>query len=389
MTNRAPFLIVLCLAVLLPSMRPLSAQSSSALINEALDKIVTIKIADKTPLPQVMESITRDSGVPIEADPSIWELLPWGDQTSVAATFEQITLREALEALARKLGLTFVLRDQSVQIRPMPALRRLGRRATVQEIAVLDLLASTPAQAQGGADSVNQLLQLIDTRLQEAKSPFAIENRAFDATTGQAQVPLSRNFTLAEALESIHRSTGATWYPWGDSIIVSTKEDQVRAQLARAVDARFNGVELSQVLSELSRQAGVPFAIEPGAVQQVAPELRTVRLVLDNTTIQQALESIAGFTGLGYVVNAEGVYIWNRASGGLGGQQQGRDPLLGLIELDKGMQVILPQSAVPADIQEYLRAKVQRRVQELRKQMVDEGFVPATRPATEPAGDDL
>src|SRR6266545_2427984 len=119
-----------CLALLLISSIAVTAQNSSGLISEALDKQFNFIIAAKTPLPQIMKSIADQTGVRIEATPDVWDLLPWGEQTAIAAKIENQTLRQALEAMSRKIGLTFEVRDEAVELRPMPALKRIGRRAT-------------------------------------------------------------------------------------------------------------------------------------------------------------------------------------------------------------------------------------------------------------------
>ena len=61
----------------------------------------------------------------------------------------------------------------------------------------------------------------------------------------------------------------------------------------KTISTRYNGVDVAQVLMELSRYAGVPFNVEPGALQRIPPEFRTVRLILENATIQQILENLA------------------------------------------------------------------------------------------------
>src|SRR5438045_367845 len=90
------------------------AQTSSALINEALDKQVKLEL--NTVLPQAMQTIATQTGVRVEADRAVWDLLPWGEQTNISAKIENQTLREALEAITRKLGLTFVLKDEAVEL---------------------------------------------------------------------------------------------------------------------------------------------------------------------------------------------------------------------------------------------------------------------------------
>jgi type II secretory pathway component GspD/PulD (secretin) len=170
--------------------------------------------------------------------------------------------------------------------------------------------------------------------------------------------------------------------------VIVSKEDQVRTQLAKTITVRYGGVDVTQVLAELSHRSGVPFTIEPGAVQSIPPEFRTVRLIFDNTSIQQALDNLAGFTGLGYVVNEKGVYIWNQSASPTG--PAARDPVIALIPVDGGLQAVLTQSQVPPDVREYLKSRTQREIEKLRQQMKKEGFKPAqptTSPATKPSED--
>ena len=369
--------------LLLPIAR--ATQDSSALISEALDKPINLDLPGNTPLPQVIDAITRDTGVPLTVSPDVYELLPWGEQTGITAKIQNQTLREALAVITRRLGLTFELTDQSVELRPMPALRRLGRRATLPELEVLDLLARTPAGLKVERPTVNALLEAVDEKLETEKAPFAVENRAFDGKAGQAQVPVARNATMSDALESIHHATGATWYPWGKTLVIRPKEEQVRAQLQKTINTRYNKTDLGQVLTELSARAGVPFAIEPGAVQRVPPDYRNVTLILDNATIQQALESIAAVTGLAYTVDVDGVKLSLPQSAAAAGGPA-REPIFGILPLDNGMQVLVPASKVPADLREYLDKQVERKFQTIREQMQEEGFKPSTQPAaTQPA----
>src|SRR5258707_3910784 len=172
-------LLVLVLAA--PSF---SSQDSSALINEALDKVVTLQVDGV--LPQAVKKMTDQTAVPIVVDQQAYDLLPWGEQTNVKASIQDKTLRDALAAICQKLGLTFEVGPQAVKLEPMPALARLGRRATVQELEALDLLSRTPV-GQGSADTVSKLVEAVDPRLSETKSHFAVEFRPADtASTGTA-----------------------------------------------------------------------------------------------------------------------------------------------------------------------------------------------------------
>lgn len=364
-----------------------AGQSTSALLNEALDKQVNLKL--DTNLPLAMRQIADETGVRIEAGPAVWDLLPWGEQTRITATIQGKTLRESLRAITQKLGLRFELRENAVVIRPVPALARLGRRSTVQELALLDVLSSTPfrleAAAGGtGRPTLRQVVEAVDAQLLTLKTEFVVENRAPQSPNGggvqEALVPVGRGATLADALEAIGVTTNITWYPWGKSVVVLPKEDQIRSVLQKPITVRYDGVDVSQVLLELSKTTGVDFAIEPGAVQRIIPEFRTIRLIVDNASVQQVLENLAASTGLGYVVTDKSVYIWNNSPipGAMPVPQQsggpGRTSLL--IPLGDGRQIVVPESEIPEDLKAYLKSKKAEEIQRLREQMKRDGFVP-------------
>ncbi len=369
------------LLALLVATATAQAQNLSALMSEALDKQVRLDLA--SPLPAAMEKIGSDTGVKIQADPAVWDLLPWGEQTNLTAHIENQTLRQALAGITQKLGLTFEVKDQYVELKPTPPLRRLGRRATVGELHALDLLASTPITFKTDRPTVKQLVAAVDAKLQEIDPKgLAVEYRSGDTVLADQPVFVARNGTLADALEALSNNTRATWYPWGKSIVIVPKEDQIRNQLGKTVTVRYSGVDVSQVLTELSQAAGVDFNIEAGAIQKIPPDFRKINLLLENASVRQALENLSGFTGLGYVVNEKGVYIWNQSADAPAAGA--RDPILGSIPLE-GMTIFVPTSAVPPDVRDFIKYKTQTQIEAIRQKMKDEGFKPSTQPATQPA----
>src|SRR4051794_18880341 len=89
--TRYPALLLLlaaALAVLLWRwpVKALAAPNTSALIAEALDHQFAIELND--PLQDAMDKIGGQTGVTIKPDPVIWDLLPWGEQTTVTAKFK-------------------------------------------------------------------------------------------------------------------------------------------------------------------------------------------------------------------------------------------------------------------------------------------------------------
>ena len=58
-------------------------------------------------LPVVLKHIEDKTGVRITPFDDLYDLLPWGEQTNLHISFEQKTLRVALTAISRKLGLVW------------------------------------------------------------------------------------------------------------------------------------------------------------------------------------------------------------------------------------------------------------------------------------------
>lgn len=361
-----------------------AAQDRSAAMNQTLDQ--PVKIQFDSVLPEAMNVITRSTGVRVEAEQAVWDILPWGQQTNVNARIENQTLRQALDAITRKLGLTYVIRDDFVELQPSPALRRIGRRATIDELQLLDLMTSKPFDRKADRATVRQIVDSIDSKLAELKTPFDIEYRPGDAGDPDKAVFIPRAATLADALDSIAKETELSWYPDGKSVVVLPKEQLVRRQLARSVTMRFAGEDVAQVLNELSQRAGVRFEYESGAIQRIPRETRNIQLMLDNSSINQVLDSVCAFTGLGYMITPRGVYIWFDAYD----RQTGpRDRAIGMMTLpDSGIQIFIMESQVPPDMRQYINLRRETELGKIRQLMKEQGFRPTTAPnsdANQPA----
>ena len=365
--------------------------STSALINQALDKNVNLQIDGV--LPTVLKTIEDQTGVRITPTNDVYDLLPWGEQTNIKAKIENQTLRAALSAITHKLGLYWELGQFEVIVKPMPALARLGRRATVAELAALDLLTNTPLGEHKEQMTVQELVNAIDQKLSAIKSPaLSVQIRSGDPDDPQAgtiklDTPMNirRDATIAEAMQDMTRQSNATWYPWGKDIVIVPKQQQIRLQLDKTITARYTGQDISKVLDSLSQKAGVPFQVEPGAYQRVPPDYRSIKMDLDNASIRQVLDDIRGFTGLDYVVKPDGIYVWNQNPNPTPNVRGGNDPVIATIEADGGLSVFLRESDLPPDVVEYLKHKKEEEVARLRKRMKDENFTPTTQPATQTA----
>lgn len=377
-----------CIAMAAALVAPLdaSAQESpagaSALISEALSQPVQMEL--NTTLPQAMKTIAEKTGVRLEADRAVWEALPWGDQTRISVKAQNQTLGAALGAMTRKLGLEYAIAPNAVTLRPAAALRRLGRRATADELGALDLLTSTPFKAAKPRQSLLELVDAVDQQLLQAKSAYAVEFRAGAANSQDQPLAVPRNATLADALDTLARETPLTWYPWGQNIVIVPKQDQIRNQLQKTITVRYNNADVGQVLSELSQYSGVDFDVEPGAVQRIPAAARVLQLTLENRSVRQALEDISGFTGLNYDVTESGVVISNpRPTFAAAAPASPADPVVAMVQAGPGMQLMLRESQLPADVRQYVRARTQAYVEQLRDEMRRRNFQP--EPATQPA----
>jgi hypothetical protein len=358
------------------------AQDSSALINKALDEKVKL-VLDK-PLPEAMKIITEQTGVRLKENPVVWDLLPWGRETSIQLKAENVTLREALQLMAARVGLVIQLRGEFVEFEPSPALARLGQRASRDELRALDILASQPANLGTDRPTIKQLLEAVDLKLSQVQDiSLAIENRIVDVVKQDRAVFVPRNATLMEALEAIPKETRGTWYPWGKNVVIVAKEDRTRQLLAKPLNMRggAGGLDVMQVILDISTRTGVPIELQPGVIQALPADARTLRgadgrpPVLENVPAQQILDIVAATTGISFAVQDDKVVASASAAG-----SAVRERSIGILQLDDHLQVLLPASQVPADVQEYIRQKTAKEIARLRQKMEAEGFKGTTRP---------
>ena len=257
------------------------------------------------------------------------------------------------------------------------------RRATPQELQGLAELATTDLPEIKGVPTVRSVLAAVDTKL-EALAPYAIEDRLL-AELRDHPLDVPRGASLMDAMELLVKQTPGTWYPWGKYLVVVTKPTLVSDHLSKTMTVRYTNTDIAQVLEDIRRHSGVDFKIEPGAVERVPPEFRNIKVFWENISVEQALESLKGLTGLQYEVTDAGVTISNSLPPAAA--TAGADPVVAMMTLDNGMQVMLRRSELPADVQAYLKHRTEKEVENLRRMMKQEGFQPDTAaPATQPTG---
>ncbi len=265
-----------------------------ALILEALDQPTDLNVQD-VPIRQALDKLGAETGIPIQLAPGCLSLLPYGSQTKLTATIQKRPLRESLTALLRPLGLEFVPDRRAVAIQPTAPLARIGRRATWEELATLEKLSSQPMTPE--------LFSSLRLQFQDGTG---------DAVTNGTRLAQSVSGVghglAARVLERACDACGWTWYPEGQVLVILSKTRQVERQLNRRVSVKYVQALLPEALADLANRADVLLRFDPGVLSSLPPQIgERFSLSMENATVRQALEVIAGETGLNYVVEPDGV----------------------------------------------------------------------------------
>ncbi len=370
------------------------ARVSDATINRLLDEPAALTIANR-PLPEVLAEVTRQTNVPFYVPEETYDTLPYGRETPISVSVTATPLRQTISAIAQRLGLLYVARDGRVELVPLASLRRVGRRTTIEEVAMLDLLSGLRLDLVEDRPTVAQLLASVDLALQKVDGAareagrtqpgYVVDNRLPDGLR-ERPVFVARDTTLAAAMEAITQQTAATWYPEANKLVVLPKDQWVLKVLDRPVRLAYDRAELQQVIDDLERLAGLPFRIAPGALARVDDRFQQVRLYLEEATVREALESLGGVTGLAWEVDGDGVYLYHASTDGRGGSdiRRPRVPLAGfrnaelpvlLVDLGDGQSLLVYESELPREARDRIAKRRAEAVDALIRDL------PTSRPA--------
>jgi len=273
-----------------------SDEKTELQVIQKLDQPVNLDVADE-PIGSVLSKLSDSAGVPIELADRAIGFLPYGSQTKMTVQIENRPLRAALRALLVPLGLQFAPAKDRVVVEATPPLRRICRRATWVEVDRLNFLYSKP-WSSGLFDSL---------MLQFRSSPNAEANRATLRRLAQAVGA----GTAAEVLEHACDENSWTWFPEDERIVVLPLAKQIERQLETTrVSLQYDQVSLQEALVDLTQRADVPLRIDPGALAALPPQMsQRFSLKIQHTSVQTALELVAGETGLDYVIESNGIRV--------------------------------------------------------------------------------
>ncbi len=339
-----------------------------ALIEQALDEPAKITL-DHMKLGDAIRVITEQTGVKIFMAEEVMNLVPHGADTTVQKVeIANIPLRQALTELFSPLGMTFLVRENHLEIVPKEPLKCLGRPPNWTELETLAALSSV----EPGLDP--DALASLESRMQ------------FQVPIPGAWAVLSemiRNVGAGpgdEVLTAACRNLGWAWSLLDRRIVVTPLEEQIRRQLRQPISLRMNNRPLFDVMLAVGRRTNVNVRAEPGALASLPiPMQRNFSLNAARQPAEQVLDSIAAYTGLGYLIEPDGILFYQPMGGGgrfpNGMQQPERapatDPYVAkmVIPLANGKSIewLIRRSELPEDLRRMRERDLTELFEEVRR----------------------
>ncbi len=267
------------------------------LVIQALDQPTDLSVQE-TPIAEALKQLVEKTGIETEIAEGTFALLPYGAQTKLTCSFQKKPLREGLTALLRPLGLKFTPTPRGLLIEPTAPLRRIVRRAVWEELETLNRLQQKPWS--------EELFHSLSFQFQDAGGGNLEDHRQ----TLKRLADAVGGGSAAEVLELACDGYGWTWYPAGEKIVILSKAKQIERQLDRRVSLRYEQASLKNVLLDLARQADTPLRMDGGVLSSL-PQEGNERFLLNvqNTTIRQVFDLVAGQTGINYIIEPTGIRL--------------------------------------------------------------------------------
>lgn len=356
---------------------------TEVLIAQALDQPTELELKD-VPIREAVERLAEKTGVPIEVITGTVRFLPYGSQTMVTAAIQGQPLREALTALVQPIGLQFRPEQDRVIVEPSPPLARMARRASWPE---LDLLASLISRPWTPELFASLKFQFQDSSTDDLAANLQMLKKLCGSVgAGSA----------AEVLEHATDHYGWTWYVSGEMIAIISKPKQIERQLERRVTLQYNA-SLKDALLDLGEQAGVLVRFDPGVLATLPSSMvGSFTLSVANTTVRQALEVVAGQTGLSYFIEPDGIRFTTAGAGGATSSSQQlasavkvaverTNPIIGSVQFPTGREgatfsIFVRENDLPPDVSDLIKARKQQTLDWMRTNLEAEHSRTSSRP---------
>jgi hypothetical protein len=255
--------------------------------------------------------------------------------------------------------MTYELRADGLHVVATEPLKRINRRATWEELKLLQRCRELEYTPENFATFK---LQYKITR--KVNAPVLLTQQLERAGRG----------SVAEMLEAATGSLGWVWLPDGDRLKIRTAEAQIANQLARRVTFRYEDTPVSRVLMDLADRAEVALHLEPGVLLKLPPAVARTSLVLQHSSIRQALNLLSAETGLSYEMRRDGLHV-GLAVDFQAGQTVAvgrRSPYVGKISIPSedgsySYDILLREDDLPEDILEYRRQMIKEYIDRMRR----------------------
>jgi hypothetical protein len=275
----------------------------TALVEQALSEPTRIMLED-VKLGDALRAITEQTGVDIVMSPGVMALVPGGSEVVIQKVeIANIPLREGLIDLFSPLGMTFVVVGTHVEVIPTEAIRCLGRAPTWEELETLDELRRMNLSSDASAiDAMKSRVQF-QVRMPNPWPAFAGAMRDVGVGWGE------------EVLTIACDKFGWAWCLSGRNIVITQREQEIIRRLQRPISLRMARRPLYDVMLAVGEAAGVKVRAEPGALASLPVSTqRNFTLEVGGQSAEQALETIAAYTGLGFLIDADGVVFFQAST---------------------------------------------------------------------------
>lgn len=277
----------------------LAAPDQTSLIAQALNEPTQITLANIR-LGDAIDAITEQTGVRIVVPSHVMRLAPYGGDTLIEEVeIANTTLSRGLTELFNPLGMTFKIRDDHLEIVAMPGLKWIGRRPTWKELRMLTWLAGL--QLGCGAQGLDELKSKMQIRVPQDGAWDRLSAAICEAGTGGGD----------ELLSIACERFGWVWYPIDERIVVTTRERRIRENMNTPLSIRLSRRPLLEIIRTIGRRVGLDVRVEPSALASLPPHVRDgFSATVENEPVREVFDRIAAYTGLGYLIDEDGVLFY-------------------------------------------------------------------------------
>jgi len=284
-------------------MLALAGAAQGETLQAGLDTPISVSL-DQEPIEAVFARLGKLAGVEFELADDVYVFLPYGRKTRLNVSLDAISLRRALPTLLASQGLDYTIAAESVRIGPAEPLVRMARRATYEELRVLGTLMTTRLDRPAG--SLAEALAL-------AGPVKGLDAPGLSEATRKAALQRANQVlpaTLAAWLDRYGAEVDLTWYLDGQTVHFLSRRKQIARQLQRIVSVRYQNAPIDQVLRDLAAKAHTRLQFQPGVLNLLPDSVaKNFSLIMADATIDQALETIAGSTGLEFQTRSDGLLV--------------------------------------------------------------------------------